>query len=131
MHRHNQHAYDRGGRSRKSGSGHSHPQRIDEDIIQNDICEASDDHSGHGKTRRTIIPHETEQQIISQKQRGKHQQDTDVVSCITDRICIRTENRGNLVRKQYPGRGKDHSSEHNEIQCMSKDRAVQCALRFG
>ena len=127
---HDQHTDDRGGRGRKSGSGHSHSQRINKYIIQNDICKAADDHSCHGKTRSTVVPHKAEQQIVPQKQRGKYQQDADVVGGISDRISVGSENRGDPVRKEDSARGEDHGSEGGEIQGLGKDCAVQRPFRL-
>ena len=124
MLRHNQHAYNRGGCRGYGGSCHAHAERIDKYIIQHNICEASHDHSRHGQAGRAVIPDKTQQNIISQEERGKYEEDADIVRCISDRIGVCSEESRDLRGKQRSGRTENNSRQDPQIQRVCKNGTV-------
>ena len=91
------------GRRGDGGSGHSHIQRVDEDIVQHDIRKAARDHGCHGEPGRAVISHEAGEQVVPQKERGEYQEDAEIVCRVPDGISVCAQQARDRPRDQCSG----------------------------
>ena len=72
------HADDRGQSGSQDGAEDAHPEREDEDIVQQNVGEAASDHRHHGELRGPVVPNEAQEHVVDHEHRGEEQQHLDI-----------------------------------------------------
>ena len=104
------------------GAEYAHAQRKNKDIVQQDIGHASSQHGKHGKPGISVIPHETDQDIIENKGRGKEQYHFQVGLGHCGHLAVSAQKRCNLRGQEQSGQEEQKGRNSGEKQGVCKNQ---------